>query len=197
MTDDALSFEFVRDADPSDDVPAGLAADFETPFVPTENDQPLHESLEPWAFLLGTWRGVGVGGYPTIESFRFGQEIVFSHRGQPSLTYTSTSWVIDDVGLVIEASAAESGFWRRSDSGEIEVVLAHASGLAEVWFGDLAFGRIELSTDVVARTATAWEVTAGHRLYGLVEGDLLYAYDIATAGQPLTSHLSARLRRVE
>jgi hypothetical protein len=53
-----------------------------------------------------------------------------------------------------------------------------------------------MSTDVVARTASAKEVTAGHRLYGLVDGDLLYAYDMAAVGQPLGPHLSARLKKV-
>ena len=31
--------------------------------------------LIPVSWLLGTWRGVGVGGYPTVPEFRFGQEI--------------------------------------------------------------------------------------------------------------------------
>jgi hypothetical protein len=48
----------------------------------------------------------------------------------------------------------------------------------------------------VVRTATAKEVNAGHRLYGIVEGALLYAQDMAAVGEPLTSHLSARLIRV-
>ena len=40
-----------------------------------------------------------------------------------------------------------------------------------------------MATDVVARTPTAKEVTAGHRLYGIVEGALLYAQDMAAVGQ--------------
>ena len=50
-------------------------------------------------------------------------------------------------------------------------------------------------TDAVARTETAKEYTAGKRLYGNVEGDLLYAYDMAAVGQPLQPHLWARLQR--
>jgi hypothetical protein len=137
-----------------------------------------------------------VGGYPTIESFRFGQEVVFGHVGRPVLTYVSRSWVLDDDGNVLRSSAAESGYWRVDPAGELEVVLAHASGITEMWIGTLAFGRIELTTDVVARTASAKEVTAGRRLYGTVDGDLLYAYDMAAVGQPLGPHLSARLTRV-
>jgi hypothetical protein len=54
----------------------------------------------------------------------------------------------------------------------------------------------ELTTDVVARTVTAKDVTANHRLYGIVDGALLYAMDMAAMGQPLQPHLSARLERI-
>jgi hypothetical protein len=52
-----------------------------------------------------------------------------------------------------------------------------------------------MSTDVVVRTDTAKEVTAGHRLYGLIGADLGWAYDMAAMGQPLQPHLSAQLKR--
>jgi hypothetical protein len=172
-----------------------LAAAFETPFVPDDAAPALHPALEPFAFLLGTWRGVGVGGYPTIKSFRFGQEVVFGHAGKPVLTYVSRSWVLDEDGAVLRAGAGEAGYWRVDAEGGLEVVLAHASGIAEVWIGTLTFGRIELSTDVVVHTVSAKEVTAGHRLYGVVDGDLFYAFDMAAVGQPLRPHLSARLTK--
>jgi hypothetical protein len=178
-----------------DDSVGDLAAAFETPFIPDDAAPALHPALEPFAFLLGTWRGVGVGGYPTITSFRYGQEVVFGHAGKPVLTYVSRSWVLDDDGAVLRAGAGEAGYWRVDADGGLEVVLGHASGIAEVWIGTLAFGRIELSTDVVVRTVSAKEVTAGHRLYGVVDGDLFYAFDMAAVGQPLGPHLSARLTK--
>jgi hypothetical protein len=48
----------------------------------------------------------------------------------------------------------------------------------------------------VARTETAKEVTAGHRLYGPVRGELMWAYDMAAVGQSLQPHIWATLRRV-
>ena len=49
-------------------------------------------------------------------------------------------------------------------------MLAHPTGIVEIYLGEISGTRIEMATDVVARTATAKEVTAGHRLYGLAGG---------------------------
>jgi hypothetical protein len=90
----------------------------------------------------------------------------------------------------------ETGFWRPRRDGTIEVVLCHPDGYAEVWYGKITGAKIELATDAVVRTASADEYTAGQRLYGNVEGDLLWTFDRAAQGQPLQSYQWARLRRV-
>lgn len=157
----------------------------------------LHERLEPLSFLLGTWRGLGVVGYPTIEEARYEQEVVFAHDGRPFLDYTSRTWILDADGKRVKPSAREVGWWRPGKQPrDVEVLLAHPTGIVEVYVGEVVFHKIELRTDVVARTETAKVVTAFHRLYGLVEGDLAYAIDMAAMDQPLQPHLSARLVRV-
>jgi hypothetical protein len=154
-----------------------------------------HPDLAPLAFLLGRWQGAGVGGYPTIESFQFGQEISFSQNGKPFLSYVSRTWLLDEDGKPGRPLATETGFWRPQPEGKLEVLLAHPTGITEIYLGEIAGTKIEMSTDVVTRTESAKEYTAGHRLYGLVGTDLAYAYDMAAVGQPLQPHLSAQLKR--
>jgi hypothetical protein len=78
----------------------------------------------------------------------------------------------------------------------VELLLSHPTGVVEIYVGTVTGARVELRTDVVARTESAKEYSAGHRLYGYVEGDLLWTYDMAANGQALQNHLSARLQRV-
>ena len=162
---------------------------------------PLHERLEHLGFLVGTWAGLGVVGYPTITEQRFEQEVVFEHDGRPFLSYRSRSWILAEDGSRLRPAASESGYWRPgAQPRDVEVVLAHPTGIVEVYVGEVAFHKIELVTDLVARTETAKPVTALRRLYGLIEGDgpdrdLGYAVDMAAVEQPLQSHLSARLVR--
>src|SRR4051794_33663296 len=98
----------------------------------------LPELVQQFAFLLGSWQGEGVGGYPTIDGgdFRYGQEVTFSCPGKPLIAYSSRSWSLDD-GRTL---SLESGYWRPTGGGEIEVVLSLGSGLVEVLYGRLVAG---------------------------------------------------------
>ncbi|MGO9078087.1 MAG: FABP family protein [Streptosporangiaceae bacterium] len=164
-----------------------------------ESDQAgpaLHPMLAPLQFLIGRWEGAGVVGYPTIESAQFGQEMTFSHNGKPFLSYVSRTWRLDADGKIGPPMATESGYWRPQPDGRLEVLLAHPTGITEIYLGQITGTRIEMATDAVVRTATAKEVTAGRRLYGLIGTDLGYAFDMAAVGQPLQPHVSAQLKRV-
>jgi hypothetical protein len=163
---------------------------------PEIESPPEHEALAPLRFLLGHWEGAGVVGYPTIESANFGQEITFSHNGKPFLIYTSRTWLLDEEGHIGRPLAIETGYWRPQPGNQLEVLLVHPTGISEIYLGEVTGTKIEMATDAVLRTATAKEVTAGRRLYGLVGTDLGWAYDMAAVGQPLQPHASAQLKRV-
>jgi hypothetical protein len=170
--------------------------------MPIELSTDIPAPLIPLAWLLGEWAGAGVVGYPTMEGdLRFGQEVSFAHDGRPFVSYTSRTWLLDDDGTRVRPLATETGYWRPAGPAEnggtaLEVLLTHPTGIIETYYGSVDGPRVELATDVVARTETAKEYNAAHRLYGLVEGDLLWVMDMAAVGQPLTSHASARLERV-
>ena len=157
----------------------------------------LHPALLGLLPYVGVWRGRGRGGYPTIQDYTYGQEIRFSHDGRPFLAYQSRTWLLDDEDKPVRPSHREFGWWRGvADTDEVEALIISPTGVMELYLGKVDGLKVEMVTDAVVRTATAKEVAAGHRLWGIVEGALMYAFDMAAMGQPLQSHLSARLERV-
>jgi hypothetical protein len=144
------------------------------------------------AFLLGTWRGAGTGGYPTIDPFDYEEEIVFEHVGDTFLLYAQRSWSPAD-GAPIHF---ERGFLRPGAGGVVELTLAHPLGLTEVSEGTLDGTEVELTSRSIGRTGTGMDVVAVVRRYR-VEGDRLrYETDMQTERTPMTLHLAAELHRV-
>jgi hypothetical protein len=155
----------------------------------------LHPDLMPLAWLVGTWRGKGRGEYPNIEGFQFAQEVSFNHDGRAFLNYFSRSWIIDENDEIVQPAASEVGFWRIKEKNVLEVLLAHNTGIAEGWVGLVQGAKIQLAMDQGYSSPTAKIVTAGSRLYGLVEGELFTSYDMAAQGQTLQAHLWSSLER--
>jgi len=155
----------------------------------------LHPDLMPLAWLVGTWRGKGRGEYPNVEGFQFAQEVSFNHDGRAFLNYFSRSWIIDKNDEIVRPAASEVGFWRIKEKNVLEVLLAHNTGIAEGWVGLVQGAKIQLAMDQGYSSPTAKIVTAGSRLYGLVEGELFTSYDMAAQGQTLQAHLWSSLER--
>jgi hypothetical protein len=174
----------------------------------------LAPEVYPLAWLVGGWRGEGVIEYPGIRTTPFVQDVVFDHDGGPYLRFESTLRVRSSATADGEGDgesdepdtvwSTETGYWRMSSERpeglsdgqhSIEVLLTDASGRLSLFLGIVGNGRIDLATDFVARTSTAAEVTAAKRLYGLVEGRLLWVEELAAFGHPLGSYASAQLDR--
>ena len=108
---------------------------------------------------------------------------------------------LDAEGNQVRPLATEVGFWRpvpkHTDGTNVELLLTHPTGFVEMYAGIAEPAKVELRTDGVMRSPTAKEYTAGHRMYGYVNSDLLWVMDMAAVGQPIQSHVSAELKRVE
>jgi hypothetical protein len=158
----------------------------------TEATQPsLHPGVAGLGFLLGTWIGEGEGEYPTVEPFRYGEEIRVWHVGKPFLAYAQRTWALDD-GRPLHG---ESGYFRLPGDGRVELVVAHPTGQVEIEEGTLSGTSIILRSTLVGRTSTAKDVTAMARQVTVRGHGLTYTLDMAAVGQAMRSHLRAELER--
>ena len=99
------------------------------------------------------------------------------------------------------------GTWRGKGRGEypgvepvkpnnvLEVVMSHNTGISEGWVGHFDGPKIQLVLDKGYSAPSAKTVDEGVRLYGLVEGQLFSAYDMAASGHELQAHLWSSLER--
>jgi hypothetical protein len=165
----------------------------------------LPDVLRPLAFLVGTWRGEGVGAVPEGRGpdFPYAEDMTFEWDGaSPWLKYETRATDPVDAELL----HTESGWWRPQPAAadgtvHVDVVLTHPTGVVEVLIGQVVTDHVgehvDLVSDVVARTATAPAVTAESRLYALRGGKLMYAIDLAAGESTLAPHLAAALDRVD
>ncbi|TQN41213.1 uncharacterized protein DUF1794 [Blastococcus colisei] len=146
--------------------------------------------------LLGEWHGEGQAA-GAAGDHRFGQWIRFSHDGRGFLAYESRSWQLTDDGAIVGPGVRESGFWRPRGRDDVELLVTNPDGLVELYVGQARTTTSwELTTDVLARTPDAAEVSRAVRLYGIVEGALMYAIDRAGPDGPPRPWMSARLERL-
>jgi hypothetical protein len=178
-----------------DQTQGAVPAPDQDPTGPAPDLPDLHPDLEPLGWLVGRWHGTGAMVWPGTPDATHVADVVIEHDGRPFLSYSSRTWRVEPDGSRGPAGPAESGFWRRgAGKFDVELVLAHPDGMVEVLVGAVAFKKVELVSDLVARTHTAAsDVTASSRLYGGIDGDLAYVLERAAEGLPLQPYLSARL----
>lgn len=150
----------------------------------------LHPDLEPVRFLIGSWRGSGYGQYPTIESFRYTEEVSYlPGPGKPFLVYSQRTRAADGAPL-----HSETGYLRMTQHGP-ELVIAQPTGLTELHSGRQEDTMLEFQSIAVGATPTAKAVGEVKRRIVVSGDELNYTLDMAYADVPLTLHLEATLQR--
>jgi hypothetical protein len=168
----------------------------------------LAPELYPLAWLVGSWSGHGYIEYPDIPRTEFRSDVSFEHDGGPYLIYRCTFTSIGQDGEDVAVWSSEQGYWRvpptapdgfeLGDSQHpVEVLVADASGSVALYLGVVGGGKIEIATDLMARTSSAPDIGGSSRLYGSVAGELMFAFDIAAFGNDLQSYASGRMSRIE
>lgn len=164
--------------------------------MPFQIPDDLNNALMPLAWMIGHWEGEGHGTTPEDGEFAFGCQVDFADNGGDYLHYVCQTFTKNADGTPKAPLRMETGFWRPRLDKTIDVVMAAPEGWAEVWTGSIDGAKIELVTDAVMTTKNATvPYTGGQRLYGQVEGDLLWTFDRATTEAPLQPYMWARLAR--
>lgn len=168
----------------------------------------------PMAWLVGRWRGYGMLGYPGIDDAAIICELEVSNNGGPYLTIQSTWYLAnenpDDIdkelpGHIGVAQLTEDRLWQEATGylrqspeteGEVEAMIATPDGRVALYVGVVKPPRMSLVSDAMVRSATGAHVNASQLQVGMVESDLLFAYDMAAFGEEMQSYAAGRLSKV-
>jgi hypothetical protein len=182
--------------------------------------------LTPLAFLVGSWEGTGVIAYEGVETefhqkiqFQHDGQGALTYISTVSLADEAKTQMPSELGYWRIARPREE--WDhgpglvpgkgetnikthddlekyRNETGgfDLEVSTLHPGGVAELYKGYVKLAQIHLASAHGVAFEGAKTYRHSTRMYGLVEGALLWVWDIAMPGAELKSHASARLERV-
>ncbi|RAV32784.1 FABP family protein [Corynebacterium heidelbergense] len=157
----------------------------------------LHDGLLALLPLIGVWRGQGQAHNPGEPEFTFGQQLTFAHDGENRIAYESRTWRMDDDGQPAGPDRREAGWWRISETDEIELLIAHSDGIVEIMYGKPMTERawqLESASTMVTATGPA-DLGPGKRLYGLMPNNNLGWVDERLIDGELVPWMSAELYR--
>jgi hypothetical protein len=182
--------------------------------------------LTPLAFLVGSWEGTGIIAIDGQEhefsqkvEFAHDGSSALTYISSAKLNDDSKTELPSELGYwrverprndfdygpglvpgkgenpiqdyeAMEAHRAEHGGYN------IEVSTLHPGGMAELYRGWVRSARIEIASAHGVAFEGAKTYRHSTRMYGLVEGALLWVWDIALPDGDLKSHASARLEKV-
>ncbi|WP_313813703.1 FABP family protein [Glutamicibacter sp.] len=189
----------------------------------------LTPELVPFAWLIGTWEGMGRLGEGEADDEYFWQQVVFRDSGAPYLEYRSESWLTDAEGTKLRLLTIETGFWsldreqhdadagpgmlpgdifpvlrsaqdvqelHTEDGFKIQAHIVRPGGISELYYGLIDGPRVQLATEGLLRSKHAKQYASSTRIYGLVNGELFWRWDVSEGNMDLQAHASAALKRV-
>lgn len=151
----------------------------------------VHPAIEPIAFLLGTWRGKGIGNYPTIEPFEYEETVTFEHIGKPFVAYAQRTKGTDGSPL-----HAETGYIRVTNDGTLELVISQPSGVTEIHTGTRDGSRLEFTSTSVALTPTAKQIDRVGRVIDVIDDTMTNELMMSAVGESYQWHLGATLHKI-
>lgn len=165
----------------------------------------VHPEIAHLSWLLGTWKGIGRGQYPTAEPFMFEQILQFASDGRPFLEYRCVTWVVNADAERLHPSHTEQGYWRGAPGNGVEVMISNPLGICEIWTGQVEVTGLEnaritgakllLAAHAVTGSPTAAKVHTAERMYGLRDGRLLMAFDMGADDHATDSHVWISMER--
>lgn len=172
-----------------------------------------HPLVTPFAGLVGTWVGDGVGRLPGRDEFTWRERFEVGHAGTPALWFRQRTRRPDgspfhpEDGWVrlppeLQGDAVAGALVDRGVAARAEVVVASPTGIVETLAGDLLPADdgclLDVSSTTVARTPAAGEVLATRRRWTLTGDRLVTEFWMATPAEPDGfHHLTATLHRAD
>ena len=150
----------------------------------------IPKPVEPLEWLIGTWRceDSAQGSFPTINDFKYGEELTFSNVGQPMLNMSSFTWHPEKKVPMHQ----ETGFLRiKPGTNQVCLVLSHNFGITTVEEGTLDGHSISFESTNIGRMSFAKEPEVKKLCRGLkLDGEILtQTIFMETSKTPLTKHL--------
>ncbi|KAM4043563.1 peroxynitrite isomerase THAP4 isoform 2-T2 [Anomaloglossus baeobatrachus] len=159
---------------------------------------PLNPAVASLAWMLGTWVSdpPGEGEFPSIPCFRYMEEAVVSHVGQPMLNFTFCA-SNPETG---KAMHRECGFIRvKPGTNQVAFICAQNTGVVEVEEGEVQGEQLTLTSQSLSRISFAKEphVQQISRTFRLTaEGRLEQTVSMATSTQVMAPHLRVTYKKV-
>nr|XP_019567230.1 PREDICTED: THAP domain-containing protein 4 isoform X1 [Rhinolophus sinicus] len=165
---------------------------------PSREPPKMNPVVEPLSWMLGTWLSdpPGAGTFPTLQPFRYLEEVHISHVGQPMLNFSFNAFHPD----TRKPMHRECGFIRlEPDTNKVAFVSAQNTGIVEVEEGEVNGQELCIASHSIARISFAKEphveqITRKFRLNS--EGKLEQTVSMATTTQPMTQHLHITYKKV-